>query len=142
MFTTNSSYKPVCEQSFSQQVTLKKHINDVHNKYKPNTCPVCQHSFSEKYNLKNHNKLKPHTYLICQQSFLKRKYVNCHMNLVQKKILQLPAWCVCHKLFSAKRYVGAVENSLKKSIVVLILLSNLKCNHYMLYILCTRNLSS
>ena len=43
-----------CEQIFSKETNLKKHINTVHKKIKAFSCQICQKSFTAKHNLEQH----------------------------------------------------------------------------------------
>ena len=65
----NKSYKckkpykcSICSYSFSQQRSLKRHIESVHDGKKPHKCSICDYSFSSKGILRNHIKsIHPNT---------------------------------------------------------------------------------
>ena len=45
----------ICSYSFSQQISLKRHIQSVHDGKKPHKCSICDYSCSQKGNLKIHS---------------------------------------------------------------------------------------
>ena len=37
-----------CDKAFSTRSNLNKHVTSIHEKKKPNVCPICKRAFSEK----------------------------------------------------------------------------------------------
>ena len=80
----------------SEQEALKKHNDSIHNQMKSHKCPICDFTFSKKYNLKQHidsihNELKPHKCHICdytasQKTNLKRHIDSIHNQLQPHKV--------------------------------------------------------
>ena len=47
----------ICDSTFTEKYTLKRHILSRHEKIKSNKCTSCESSFSTKRNLKQHIEL-------------------------------------------------------------------------------------
>jgi uncharacterized Zn-finger protein len=64
----------ICGNSFANVVTLRRHLEAVHDQLNPHQCEVCYKSFFEQKTLKNHvssvhEKLKPSQCEVCFKSF-------------------------------------------------------------------------
>ena len=73
-FSDNKMNKcSICDSTFSQKSTLKRHMESVHENKKPYKCLICDYSCSQKRYLKTHmeavhENMKPHKCLICDYS--------------------------------------------------------------------------
>ena len=75
---------------------MKKHIEAVHEKKKPNECSLCDAKFAEKSALKSHilavhDKVRPFICEQCNHSFTRKFHLKTHVETVHEgKKLNMP----------------------------------------------------
>ena len=90
----NKGKKPfkcsICDSSFSQKGTLKRHMASVHEEKKPFKCPTCDAGFAQKGKLIRHLESvhelkKPFKCPTCDASFAQKSQLKKHLTSVHKE---------------------------------------------------------
>ena len=79
----------MCDYSFSEKGSLKRHIASVHEGKKPFKCDVCSYSASERANLKRHiesvHEGIKYICVICDKGFSSKSHLNRHVSSVHQE---------------------------------------------------------
>ena len=91
---------------FTKEVSVSKHIEDVHERQKPHQCSACGAAFSQRHKMVQHFESvhegkKPYQCSLCEKSFAQKNQLIAHITVVHEG--KKPFQCnICKLSFSAK----------------------------------------